>query len=431
MPLGGVRSTSALVAGAGPAGLAAAAALQRCGLEVAVLERDDAVGSSWRRRYDGLRLNTMRQFSGLPGLRIPRAAGRYPSRDDYAAYLEGYAAHHRLDVRFGTALERVEAREGEEWTVRTSVGEMRARYVVVATGYDAEPRMPDWVDPAAAIEVLHASEVRSLEPYRGRHVLVVGAGNTGVDLAGHLLAAGAEVSVAMRTPPNLFRRDLLGLPLQPSAILLDRLPSAIGDRVGYATQRLVFGNLTRHGIPRAPEGYQTRFRRTLTGAAVDDGFVDALKRGRTEVVAPVDRLDGGEAVLVDGRRLAPDLIVCATGYRRGLEALVGHLGVLRPDGLPINHHAAPEHPAAPGLFFAGFWGSNSGQLRFMPIHARRIARAVVRAERRQVPGGRGGRKPPPGGDSAGRPATVADGPDPKPRAIASGSSPSLRTRRSK
>lgn len=381
MPRGGA---DAIVAGAGPAGLAAAAALQRQGLGVLVIERDDAVGSSWRKRYDGLRLNTMRQLSGLPGLRIPRAAGRYPSRDDYVAYLERYAAHHGLDVRFGSALERVEARDGDAWALRTSAGPMRARFVVVATGYDAEPRMPDWVDPGSPIEVVHASGLRRPGDLQGRRVLMVGAGNTGIDLAGHLLAAGAEVSLAMRTPPNLFRRDFLGLPLQPSSILLDRLPPAVGDRLGHATQRLQFGDLAPYGIPRAPEGFQTRFRRTLTGAAVDDGFVAALKGGRTEIVAPVDRLDGEEAVLADGRRLAPDVIVCATGYRRGLERIVGHLGVLRPDGLPVHHHAAPEHPAAPGLFFAGFFGSNSGQLRFMPIHARRIARAVGRHERRRV-----------------------------------------------
>jgi putative flavoprotein involved in K+ transport len=181
----------------------------------------------------------------------------------------------------------------------------------------------------------------------------------------------------MRTPPNIFPRDLFGLPLQPSAILLDRLPAKIGDVLGFATQRIAFGNLAPHGIPRAPEGFETKWRRHLVGAAVDDGFVAALKAGRTRVVPNVERLDGRDVVLVDGTRLRPDAVICATGYSRGLEPIVGHLGVLRDDGLPVRYDAR-EHPAAPRLYFAGFWGSNSGQIRVMPIHARRIGRAAAR-----------------------------------------------------
>jgi putative flavoprotein involved in K+ transport len=83
-------------------------------------------------------------------------------------------------------------------------------------------------------------------------------------------------------------------------------------------------------------------------------------------------------VLTDGRRLRPEAVICATGYDRGLEPIAGHLGVLRPDGVPIHFHAAPEHPDAPRLYFAGFHAPPSGQLRTMPTHARRISRAAVR-----------------------------------------------------
>jgi putative flavoprotein involved in K+ transport len=376
-----VERHEAIVAGAGPAGLAAAAVLRKRGFETLVLERTDAVGARWRTRYDGLRLNTMRTFSTLPGHRMGLRAGRYPSRDAFVAYLERYAAHHALPIRFGTALERIDRDAGGWWRLETSTGPLLARNVVVATGYDAVPWLPDWAAHADGFtgEFVHAGAVRSPAAYRGREVLVVGAGNTGVDLAGHLIAAGAHVSVSMRTPPNLFRREVFGSPAQPAAILLDRLPSRIGDAVGFFTQRITFGDLEPHGIPRAPEGFQSKFRRTLVGAAVDDGFVDALKAGRTRVVAEVDRLEGADAVLVDGTRLQPDAVICATGYRRGLEPIVGHLGVLRPDGLPIRHQrAAPEHPAAPQLYFAGFYGSNAGQIRVMPFHARQIGRAAAR-----------------------------------------------------
>lgn len=369
----------AIVAGAGPAGLAAAAVLRKRGFETVVLERTDAVGARWRSRYDGLRLNTMRTLSSLPGLRMGLRAGRYPSRDTFVSYLERYAAHHALPIRFGTSLERVDRAEDRLWGVETSAGPLLARYAVIATGYDAVPALPEWAAGANGFagELIHAREFRSPAAYRGRDVLIVGAGNTGVDIAGHLVAAGARVTVAMRTAPNIFPRDMFGLPLQPSAILLDRLPAKIGDVVGFAAQRIVFGDLARYGIPRAPEGFETKWRRHLVGAAVDDGFVAALKAGSTRVVAPVERLDGRDVVLVDGTRLRPDAVICATGYRRGLEPIAGHLGVLRDDGLPIRYDAR-EHPAAPRLYFAGFWGSNSGQIRVMPIHARRIGRAAAK-----------------------------------------------------
>ena len=209
-------------------------------------------------------------------------------------------------------------------------------------------------------------------------MLIVGAGNTGIDIAGHLLDAGARVTVAMRTPPNIFPRQWGPIPLQPLAIAGDYQPAKISDAIGFLMQRGIYGNLTQYGIPRAPEGYESKFRRTLVGAAVDDGFVEALKAGRTRVAAPIERFDGREVVLADQTRLTPDTVICATGYRRGLEPIVGHLGVLRPDGLPIRYKGAPELPTAPRLYFAGFWGSNGGQIRWAPIHARRIGRAATR-----------------------------------------------------
>jgi putative flavoprotein involved in K+ transport len=375
-----VERHEAIVAGAGPAGLAAAAVLRKHGFETVVLESTEAVGARWRTRYDGLRLNTMRTFSTLPGYRMPRRYGRYPRREDFVAYLEAYAAHHRLPLRFATALHRVDrAHEEGLWRLETSSGPLLARYAVLATGYDAVPKLPEWADDGGfAGELIHASEYRSAKPYRGREVLVVGAGNTGIDIAGLLVEAGARVSLAMRTPPNVFPRDWHGIPLQPSAIPAERLPAKIGDALGFAIQRLIYGDLSPYGIPRSPDGFQTKFRRRLVGPAVDDGFIAALRAGRTRVVASVERLDVRDVVLVDGTRMQPDSVICATGYARGLEPIAGHLGVLRPDGLPRHFNAAPEHPDTPRLYFAGFYGAPAGQIRILPTHARRIARAAAR-----------------------------------------------------
>jgi putative flavoprotein involved in K+ transport len=376
----------AIVAGAGPAGLAAAAALRKRGLEVLVLERTEQIGARWRGRYKGLRLNTMRIFSSLPGMRMPRSYGRYPRREDFVTYLERYVDHHGLAVRYETELERVDRDEAGLWRLDTSDGSLLARHVVIATGYDAVPHLPEWPGrDSYSGNLIHAAEFGGAEPYRDQEVLIVGAGNTGVDIAGLLVAAGARVNVAMRTPPNIFPRDWLGIPLQTIAIPADHLPAKFGDMNGAVLQRLIFGDTSRHGLPRAPEGFQTKFRTALVSPAIDDGFVDALKAGKTKIVAPVERFEESDVVLTDGTRLSPDVVISATGYRRGLEPIVGHLGVLRPDGLPAHHGGAPEHPAAPRLYFAGFWGSPSGQIRLMPIHARRIARAAARDRAKATP----------------------------------------------
>jgi putative flavoprotein involved in K+ transport len=378
-----VERCEAIVAGAGPAGLATAAVLKQRGFDVLVIERGPAVGMRWRERYEGLRLNTMRLFSTLPGYRFERRYGRYPRREDLVDYLERYAAHHGLAIRFGTELSRVEAGD-DGWCLETSGAPLLARYAVVATGYDAVPHMPVWPGgDGFGGELIHAAQFRGAAGYRGRDVLVVGAGNSGIDIAGHLLDAGARVTLAMRTPPNIFPRDWRRIPLQPLAVVGEKQPARISDAVGFLLQRAIFGDLTRYGIPRAPEGYESRFRRTFSGPAVDDGFVAALKAGRTRVTAPVERFDGREVVLTDQTRLTPDTVICATGYRRGLEPIVGHLGVLRPDGLPVRYLGAPELPAARRLYFAGFWGGNGGQIRWAPIIARRIGRAATR-DRKQL-----------------------------------------------
>ena len=157
-----MEQREAIVAGAGSAGLAAAAVLKRRGFDVQVIERGPAVAMRWRDRYEGLRLNTMRVFSTLPGYRFGRRYGRYPRREDFVDYLERYAAYHGLAIRFETELRRVERADGGGWRLETSGTPLVARYAVVATGYDAVPNTPDWPGrDSFAGELIHASEFRA------------------------------------------------------------------------------------------------------------------------------------------------------------------------------------------------------------------------------------------------------------------------------
>jgi putative flavoprotein involved in K+ transport len=371
----------AIVCGAGAAGLASAAALQQRGVSSLVLERSGQVGSSWRGRYDTLRLNTLGWMSTQPGYHVGRRARHFPSRDEWVDYLERYARHHRLQIELRTEVRRIESGAGG-WRIDTSQGARRGRFAVVSTGYDHEPTMPDWAGrDTFSGELIHAAEYRNAAPYLGRDVLVVGANVTGTEVAFFLAEGGAaRVRVAMRTPPNILRRCRFGLPLNPTALILEHLPAAFGDRLAALSQRLMFGDLTAYGLPRPPMGVVSTNRERRQGPAIDDGFVGAVKKGRVEIVAAVDGFDGADVVLADGSRIQPDAVVAATGYARGLEALVGHLGVLDTAGHP--HHIRGEtHPNAPGLYFVGYVTPLYGQLRGIRLEANRVARAVAREKK--------------------------------------------------
>jgi putative flavoprotein involved in K+ transport len=371
-----VRDHDAIVCGAGAAGLSSAAMLRKAGVEALVVERSDRIAASWHSRYDALRLNTLGWMSRQPGFRVGWRPRHFPPRDEWIDYLERYAQHHDIQIQFDTDVGRIEHEDGG-WRVQTSSGALRSRFVVVATGYDREPKLPDWPGKETfAGELIHASRYRSATPYRGRDVLVISAGVTGSELAFFLAEGGASrVRVAVRTPPNLLRRCRFGVPLNPAAPLLDRLPAAVGDRITGLSQRLVFGNLSKYGLPRPPMGVVSSLRERRVGPAIDDGFVGAVKKGRIEIVRPVERFDGAEVVLDGGERIRPDAVIAATGYRRGLDPLVGHLDVLDERGEP-KFWGGETAPHMPGLYFVGFRVRLSGPLRNIRLDARRMARAA-------------------------------------------------------
>jgi putative flavoprotein involved in K+ transport len=369
----------AVVVGAGPAGLAAAAMLQREGLETLVVERE-SVGSSWRKHYDRLHLHTVRWLSDLPGLPIDRREGRWVSRDGVVRYLERYVLFHGLNVRTNVEVEGV-AREDGRWLLRTSRGSLRAERVVVATGFSHDPLVPDVPGLETFTgEVVHSADYRNAVPYRRKDVLVVGTGNSGAEIAVDLVEGGASrVMISVRTPPNILPRDLGGMPSQVIGVLSRRLPVRIADRISKVMQRLTVGDLSRYGMPAPAEGLYTRVNKDSI-PILDVGLVDLVKQRRVEVVRAVERFDGPDVVLDGGRRVRADAVIAATGFLRGLEPLVGDLGLVAPNGRPVVH--GPEtHPNAPNLHFIGYSNPVSGNLREIAIDARRIARAVRRRRR--------------------------------------------------
>jgi putative flavoprotein involved in K+ transport len=370
----------AAIVGAGPAGLAAAASLGAQGLRAVVVDKAAQVGSAWREHYDRLHLHTERTLSGLPGLPIPRKHGKWVPRAAVVEYLEEYARHHRIELRLSTPVERLD-RDDASWRLTTPAGPLRARTAVIATGYNHTPYLPEWPGCSSfAGELLHSARYKNAGPFRDRHVLVVGTGNSGAEIAVDLMDGGAaSVRIAVRTPPNIVRREVGGLSAQRLGVALRHLSPAIVDPIVRLVQRLTVGDLRPYGLPPSPRGTYTRAREGQI-PILDVGLIDALKTGRVTVVSAVRAFEGRDVVLEGGGRIQPDAVVAATGYIRGLERLVGHLGVLDPRGLPLAH-GSKTHPAAPGLHFIGYSNPVSGNLREIAIDARKIAKALVRSRR--------------------------------------------------
>jgi hypothetical protein len=366
-----------VVVGAGQGGISTALALKDVEVQALVLERADRPAAAWRDRYDRLRLNSCRWFSHLPDRPYPRGTSLFPSRDDVIAHLERHARAGGIEPSLGTSVTRVDSERGA-WVVRTENGDVSAPQVVIATGYEAVPTIPEWSGRADFTGwLLHASEYRNARPFAGRSVLVVGSGCSGMEIA-YDLADGdvTKVWLSARTPPNIvLRQGPGGLPGDLIAKALLHTPVRFADAFTNLGRRRDLGDLSEHGLPIPEEGVFSRLHRLgVVPSIVDPEVIEAIKAGEIEVVPGVESLDKTGVELADGERIEPDVVLCATGYGRGLEPLVGHLGVLDEQGVP---HRQGAEAALPGLRFIGFT-ARPAALGYMGKQAKRAAKAIAK-----------------------------------------------------
>lgn len=365
-----------IVVGAGPGGLAAVRALKQIGRDPLVLEQTDRVCSTWTKHYEGLHLNSPRRMSSLPGMPMERRLGTWVARDDFRDYVGRYARWVDPRVEFGVEVTRI-TREDGGWRLETSKGPMWSAHVVVATGLNKRPYMPDWPGrDTFEGELIHAADYRNPEQVGTRDVLVVGVGATGTDVVMELARSSrCRLRLSVRTPPLIFNRYFSTAVLTQS-VKHAPLPGSLVDLSSVTIHRLLWGDLSDVGLGNPAEGLHTRLRERGHGATIDRGLVSAVRSGRIEVVPAVELFEGRDVVLAGGARVQPEVVIAATGQRPGLEELVGHLGVLTPSGRPY-HHGGDEDENAPGLYFLGY-RIPPGQLPDMGIDSSSIARSVAR-----------------------------------------------------
>ncbi|MET9550092.1 FAD-dependent oxidoreductase [Streptomyces sp. NPDC006627] len=340
------------VIGGGQSGLATAHALLRRGLRPVVLEASGRAAGSWPHYYDSLTLFSPARFNTLPGMPFPGAGrDRYPHRDEVVAYLSAYADRLDAEIRTGCRVTAVR-RTGDGFAVELKGGgRLFARAVVAASGTFGRPHRP--VLPGLeefAGQVLHAADYRSPAPFTGRRVVVVGAGNSAVQIAAEL-AQAAEVTLATRAPVKFTAQRVLG--------------------------RDLHWWLTRIGLDAAPLG--RLLSRAPAQPVFDDGrYRAALAAGRPKRRPLFTGADGTKLVWSDGSREGVDAIVLATGYRPDLPYLAGLDGALDANRNP--RHREGLATGVPGLAFVGLeWqrSLSSNSLRGVGRDAERIARRLA------------------------------------------------------
>ena len=310
-----------IVIGAGAAGLAAAQALIEAGMKTIVLEKENRLAEPWHRRHEHLHLNTHRDLSALPRVGFPAGTPAFPHRTTVIRHLNDFSEKHRLPVLFGVAVEEI-AFDRDHWRVRTSAGQHLARHVVVATGRDRLPFIPQWKGMKDfAGQIIHSADFGEAKDYAGKTVLVVGAGNSGFDALNHLARANAtaQIWLSARNGPSLLPKRINRIAVHRFSPFLARLPLWLADAAMAATQRLVFGDLTKFGLPAAPSGGASRLSADNTAIASDDGAVSAIKAGKIIVLPEVREFTRDGVILANGELIQPDIVIAATGYRTGLD----------------------------------------------------------------------------------------------------------------
>ena len=347
------------------------------GLRAEIIEKAQHVGESWRRHYERLHLHTVKSHSALPGLPFAAPLPRYVARRDVVAYLVDYARHFELRPRFGETASSVVPRRGG-WLTSTASGRCFAsKLVVVATGANSLPCLPRFAgEDAFAGRIVHSHDYRDAAPFARQRVLVVGMGNTGAEIALDLAEHGVAVALSVRSPVNIVHRDVLGRPTQLTSLLLGRLPRRWGDALAARLRDLSVGDLGRYGLRTPATSPLHDLREHGKTPVIDVGTLARIKSGEIAVHPGIARLEPGGARFSDGSEAGFDVLIAATGYRPGVQALFPETAI------PVDRNGLPTLLAGvgalSGLYFVGFdTRQPGGLLRTIGEQAEAVAAAIA------------------------------------------------------
>jgi putative flavoprotein involved in K+ transport len=320
-----------IVIGGGQAGLSVGYHLARTGARFVILDANERIGDSWRKRWDSLRLFTPAKFDGLDGMPFPATRNDFPTKDEMANYLEAYARRFRLPVRNGVRVERLFKR-GPRYVVTAGAVELEAGQVVVAMAKYQRAKVPVFATELSSdIVQLHSNDYRNLGQLRPGGVLLTGAGNSGADIALETARGGHRTWLA--------GRDTGEVPFRPEGFLGRNLfmPLVVGFVFHHVlTVKTPVGRKARPGV-LAKGGPLIRVKhRDLAAAGVERA---------PRVVGVRD----GHPLLEDGRTLAVNNVIWCSGFHPGFDWI--DLPVFGDDDEPKHRSGLAENQ--PGLYFVG------------------------------------------------------------------------------
>ncbi len=355
-------NAQACVIGAGASGLAAAKALVDRDIDFDWFEKGSMVGGLWRidndnggaAAYETLHLNSSRPLTQYPSHPMPEDWPDYPSHRLIAQYFQDFADQHGLTERvtFNTPVEHVEPLPGagrpgaNGWSVTTRKGTRTYRYVFVSNGHHSEPQIPDFPGEFTG-ESFHAHEYLEPEVFEDKDVLVIGVGNSGMDIACDATKLARRVCVVTRHGVHVLPKYAFGRPIDQFGSPLNAyIPFPVERRVYEVIQRLSTGRPQDRGLPKPDH------RLLSAHPTVSSDFCDRVGHGDITMKPNIERLDGDTVHFADGTSVHVDLLVYATGYKIVLPFFDKALYDPADNAMPLYERVLT--PELPGLFFIGF-----------------------------------------------------------------------------
>ena len=353
--------TDVAVIGAGPAGLAVGACLRKAGLNFVILEKDRQIAPSWRRHYDRLHLHTVKRYSSLPYLDFPKSYPRYIPKHLVIEYLEAYAERFDLKPRLGDEVRSVRP-EAAGWLIDSAASSIRAPFVVIASGYNAEPTIPSFPGMEKFKgQVIHSFSYVNAKPFAGQSVLVAGMGNTGAEIALDLSEGGANPAISVRNGVHIVPRELFGVPIQIVALVATgMLPGWLNDFIFPPILDFALGKPSKHGITRPKQGLLRQIANAGKIPVIDVGTLKKISEGKIHIAPGIGEVLEDGVVFRDGSRKRFDAIILATGYRPNYQSF-------------LKFSSASKDARELGLFFAGYHNVVTGLLREISKESVRIA----------------------------------------------------------
>ncbi|MCL7034508.1 hypothetical protein MKW94_009169 [Papaver nudicaule] len=295
-----------VIVGAGPAGLATFTCLKQLNIPSIVLEREDCYASLWKKRsYDRLKLHLAKQFCSLPHMPYPPHTPTFVPRVEFIKYIDSYVEKFDINPKYNRSIESSNLVSGD-------FERYIAKFLVVATGENSKDFIPQ-IPGMEGFEghILHSSDFKSGKEFDGKKVLVVGCGNSGMEIAYDLSNHGASTSIVIRSPFHIVNKEMIWLGMS----LLSYLPLWLVDSITLTLARLIYGNLTKYGLHRPTRGPFELKVKLGRSPVIDVGTVGKIKQGKIKVCPEMTKIEKNNVEFNNGEIQQFDALVFATGYQ--------------------------------------------------------------------------------------------------------------------